>query len=68
MYIVTLILDKNNDLHLPQVSLVMYQKGVYYSGFKTFKNLPKVIKDISSEPKRFKITLRQYLLNINFTV
>jgi hypothetical protein len=39
---------QNNDLHLPQVSLAMYQKAAYYSGIKIFKNLPKVIKDISS--------------------
>jgi hypothetical protein len=33
---------------LRQVSLAMYQKGVYYSGIKIFNNLPNVIKDISS--------------------
>jgi hypothetical protein len=32
----------------------------------TFNNLPKVIKDISSEPKRFKIALKQYLLTHSF--
>jgi hypothetical protein len=35
---------QKNYLHLPQVSLAMYQKGVYYSGIKIFNNLPKVIK------------------------
>jgi hypothetical protein len=55
-----------NDLHLLQVSLAIYQKGVYYSGIKIFNNLPKVIKDISNKPKRFKIALKQYLLTHSF--
>jgi len=46
---------QKNDLHLPSVSLAMYQKGVYYSGIKIFNSPPKAIKDISSKPKKFKI-------------
>jgi hypothetical protein len=38
-----------NYLHLPQVTFFMYQKGVYYSGIKTFNTIPKAIKDISSK-------------------
>jgi hypothetical protein len=52
---------QKNYLHLPQVSLAMYQKGVYYLGIKIFNNLPKAIKDISSKPKRFKTALKPYL-------
>jgi hypothetical protein len=55
-----------NDLHLPQVSLAMYQKGVYYPGIKIFNGLPKAIKDISSKPKKFKIALKLYLLTHSF--
>jgi hypothetical protein len=54
VYIITLIPDKN-DLHLPQVSLAMYQMGVYYSGIKIFNGLPKAIKDISSNNKILKL-------------
>jgi len=57
---------RKNDLHLPQVSIAMYQKGVYYSGFKIFNGLPAVIKDISSKPKKFKIALKHYLLTRSF--
>ena len=39
-----------------------YQQGVYYSGIKIFNGLPKAIKDISSKSKKFKITLKHYLL------
>jgi hypothetical protein len=38
----------SHDLHLSQVSLAMYKKGVYYLGIKIFNKLHKVIKDISS--------------------
>ena len=55
-----------NDLHLPQVSLAMYQKGVYYPGIKIFNGLPKAIKDISSKPKKFKTALKHYLLSHSF--
>ena len=53
-----------NNLHLPQISLAMYQMGVYYSGIKIFNDLPKAIKDITSKPKKFKIALKRYLLTI----
>jgi hypothetical protein len=42
-------------LHLPHVSLTMYQKGVFYSGIKVFNALPMTIKDISSIPKKLKL-------------
>jgi len=57
---------RKNDLHLPQVSLAMYQKGVYYSGIKIFNALPKAIKDISRKTKKFKIALKHYLLTHSF--
>jgi hypothetical protein len=57
---------QKSDLHLPQVSLAKYQKGVYYSSVKIFNSLSKVIKGISSEPKRFKIALKHYLLTHSF--
>jgi len=53
---------QKNDLHLPQVSLAIYQKEVYYSGIKIFNGRPKAIKDISSKLKKFKSALKDYLL------
>jgi hypothetical protein len=38
---------QKNDLHLPHVSLTIYQRGVYYSGIKDFNALLSPIKDIS---------------------
>jgi hypothetical protein len=50
-----------NDLHLPQATLAMYQKGASYSSVKVFNSLPTALKDISSEPSKFKIALRNFL-------
>jgi hypothetical protein len=35
---------QRNDLHLPQLTLAVYQKVVYYSGIKIFNDLPKALK------------------------
>jgi hypothetical protein len=52
---------QRNNLHLPQVTLAMYQKEVYYSGIEIFNGLPMAIKDISSKSKKFKIALKHFL-------
>jgi hypothetical protein len=52
---------QTNDLHLPQVTLIMYQKGVYYSDIKIFSAVPKAIKGISSKPSKFKIAVKHFL-------
>ena len=55
-----------NDLHLPQASLTMYQRGVLYSGVKLFNILPKAIKDTSGNPRKFKVALKHYLLTHSY--
>ena len=55
-----------NDLQLPQATLAMYQKGVYYSGIKVFNGLPRALKDISSKPSKFKTALRKFLETPSF--
>jgi hypothetical protein len=50
-----------NDLHLPQTTQAMYQKGVYYSDVKVFNSVPKTLKDISNKPSKFKIALKHFL-------
>ena len=54
---------QKNDLHVPQAHRTMYQKGVLYSGIKIFNALPSSIKTISNNPKKFKSTLKGYLLS-----
>jgi hypothetical protein len=50
-----------NHLHLPQVTLAMYEKGVYYSGVKVFNSVHRTLKVISSKLGKFKIPLKQFL-------
>jgi len=57
---------QKNDLHLPHVSLTIYQRRVFYSGIKDFNALPSPIKDISGNPKKFKVALKHYLLTHSF--
>jgi hypothetical protein len=66
MYHVLINTRWKNYLDLSQVSLAMYQKGVYYSGIKICNGLPKAMKDICSKPKKFKIALKHYLLTHSF--
>jgi hypothetical protein len=66
----SLLYDSNtrhrNDLHLPQATLTMYQRGVYYLGIKIFNSLPRALKDISCKPGKFKIALRRFLQTHSF--
>ena len=56
---------QKNDLHLPHVSLTTYQRGVFYSGIIVFNALLLPIKDISGNPKMFKV-VKHYLLTHSF--
>ena len=44
----------------------MYQKGIIYSGIKICNGLSKAIKDISSKPKKLKISLNHILHKHSF--
>ena len=55
-----------NDLHLPQPTLAMYQKGVYYSGIKVFNDLPRALNDIASKPGKFRSALKKFLQTHSF--
>ena len=52
---------QNSNLYQPQANLTLYQKGIYYSGVKTFNNLPPNIRNLFSDIKRFKLELVKYL-------
>jgi len=57
---------QKNDLQVPHVHQTKYQKGVLYSGIKVFNVLPSSIKTTSNSPKKFKATLKHYLLSHSF--
>jgi hypothetical protein len=57
---------QKNDLHIPHAHRTMYQKGVLYSCIEAFNALPSPIKTISNNPKKFKSTLKRYLLSHSF--
>jgi len=54
------------DLYVPTASLMVYQKGVYYSGIKIYNHLPTAIKDLSDDVNKFKLALKRYLLHNSF--
>jgi len=47
----------------PTTNLAVYQKGVYYSGVKTYSHLLTAIKDLSVDKNKFKLALKRYLLH-----
>jgi len=49
------------NLHQPSTNLTVYQKGVYCTGIRVYNNLPLDIKEISNNPRKFKIGLKQFL-------
>jgi hypothetical protein len=52
----------SHNLHLPSTNLTLVQKGVLYSGSKICNHLPSNIKALSNDAKRFKHTLKNYLI------
>ena len=56
----------NKNLHLPSTNLTLVQKGVLYSGSRIFNRLPLSIKAHSNDAKRFKTTLKSYLIEHSF--
>jgi hypothetical protein len=56
----------NYNLYLPSANLTLFQNGVLYSGSKIYNHLPMNIKMLSNDVKRFKSTLKNYLLENSF--
>ena len=48
------------NLHLPPTNLTIYQRGPYYSGIKTFNNLPTYIKNLLQTKNQFKRALKEF--------
>jgi hypothetical protein len=57
---------QRNNLYFPQANLTIYQKGAYYSGIKTFNNLPSKFKNVAGNQKKFKNTLKKLLYTYSF--
>ena len=56
----------NYNFHLPSTNLTLVQKGVHYSGSKVFNHLPKNIKILFHDFKRFKSVLKSFLTEHTF--
>jgi len=54
------------NLHLPSTNLTSVQKGVLFSGSKICNHLPSNIKALSNDAKRFKSSLKNYLIEHSF--
>ena len=50
-----------SNLHLPSTNLVIYQKGVYYSGIYIYIYRKTAIKDLSGDRNKFKLPLKKSL-------
>jgi hypothetical protein len=57
---------QTSDLYVPTANLAVYQKGVYYSGFKIYNDLPTTIKGLSGDKNKFKLSPERYLLHDSF--
>jgi hypothetical protein len=53
-------------LHIPQVKLSVYNKGVYYMSIKVFNSLPNLITYLVQNNKIFIGKLKMYHCNIYF--
>jgi hypothetical protein len=54
------------NLYVPTANLVIYQKGVYYSGIKIYDHLLTAIKNLSDDKNKFRLALKRYLLLNSF--
>jgi hypothetical protein len=55
-----------NHIHLPHLRLTTVQKGAYYSGIKVYNDLPSSIKSLIYDQRKFKTTLKNFLLSHSF--
>jgi hypothetical protein len=60
--------NTRNKLHLhrPVANLTCFQKSTYYSGIKSFSNLPASLRSLMNEKAKFKIASKQYLNKCSF--
>jgi hypothetical protein len=56
----------NKDLHLPTANSTKYIKGPYYTAIKVYNYLPRYMKSLASNKKKFKYTLKRFLCQHSF--
>jgi hypothetical protein len=56
----------NQDLHFPVANLIVFQKGVWYSGIKLYNHLPSTLKQLSHDTSIFKVALKKFLITNSF--
>jgi hypothetical protein len=61
-----LLTRRRMDLHVNQVNLAVYGRGVTHMAVKVFNALPKNLKEIASIPNQFKVKLKDFLNNNTF--
>jgi hypothetical protein len=60
---------QNINLHMYQVNLAKYGKGVHHMAVKVFNGLPYKLKVISNDVREFKVKLKDFLyLNSFYTL
>jgi hypothetical protein len=52
---------QHTNLYQPTSNLTGYQQGIYYSGVRVYNNLPSHIKQLSDDPKKFELQLKEFL-------
>jgi histidinol phosphatase-like PHP family hydrolase len=52
----------DTDFHLTATNLKLFQKGVFYSGTKTYSHLPQTIKELSYDVKQFRLALKRFII------
>jgi hypothetical protein len=55
-----------HNLHMPALKLWLFRKGVYYSGSKIFNHLSSSMKELASNVKIFRTTLKNFLMTTSF--
>jgi hypothetical protein len=51
----------NMNIHMNQVNLAKYGTGVYHMAVRIYNGLPSKLKAISNDPKKFKVSLKEFL-------
>jgi hypothetical protein len=57
---------QSTNLHLPSAKLTKYKKGVYYMGVSIFNHLPRDIRKLLYDVKKFKFVTKNFLLKESF--
>jgi len=53
----------DHDFHFPSAKLKLFQKGIFYSGIKTYNHLPKTIEELSHDVKQFRLALKRFIIS-----